>query len=159
MISSDLNQLLKKIKQHHRSALLRAPLRGAVLLFVLLTSPSRVCTLSVVPLSSRCLLFLLFVLLAFLSSLQLHTIMRASHVEKGLFAARDRKCRASLIIGCTTTTILERLSFRRHSPPAPSSHRTCAARIYIVHTYIETARIFPLFCIYRAAIGEELLKP
>lgn len=43
--------------------------------------------------------------------------MRASHVEKkGLFAARDRKCRASLIIGCTTTTILERLSFRHRIP-------------------------------------------
>jgi len=43
--------------------------------------------------------------------------MRASHVEEGLFAARDRKCRASLIIGCTTTTILERPRFRRRSPP------------------------------------------
>lgn len=49
----------------------------------------------------------------------LHTIMRASHVEKGLFAARDRKCRASLIIGCTTTTILERLSFRHRAPRSP----------------------------------------
>lgn len=51
----------------------------------------------------------------------LHTIMRASHVEKRLFAARDRKCRASLIIGCTTTTILERLSFRHRSSPIPGA--------------------------------------
>lgn len=106
MISSDLNQLLKKIKRHHRSSLPR-PQRA-----VPLPSPPP-------PLFVICSLYpwlLPLLLLPFLSSL--HTIMRASHVEKGLFAARDRKCRASLIIGCTTTTILERLSFRHRSPPS-----------------------------------------
>lgn len=70
--------------------------------------------------SSVCLLLLFPRLFSrrFFHLFWLHTIMRASHVEKGLFAARDRKCRASLIIGCTTTTILERLRFRHRFPPS-----------------------------------------
>lgn len=45
--------------------------------------------------------------------------MRASHVERKRDYLRhgiENLCRASLIIGCTTTTILERLSFRRRFP-------------------------------------------
>lgn len=103
MISSGLNQLLKKIKRHRRSSLLRPglPLPIPRRLFSLSVSLSSVSSSSssLLPLPPpACISFCL------------RTIMRASHVEKGLFAARDRKCRASLIIGCTTTTILERLS-------------------------------------------------
>ena len=133
MISSDLNQLPKKIKQHHWSSLPRP--KGCL---------SR-------PLSLICSLYLCLLppllLLPFLSSL--HTIMRASHVEKGLFAARDRKCRASLIIGCTTTTILERLSFRHRSSrsPRPAAGRETAAAA--------PRKIFlPPSCRYRRGIAE-----
>lgn len=128
MISSDLNQLLKKIKRHHRSSLPRP--KG--------------CPSPLDPFLSICSLYPwllpLPLLLPFLSSL--HTIMRASHVEKGLFAARDRKCCASLIIGCTTTTILERLSFRHRSSrflPGPAAGR---------ETFL------PPSCRYRRGIAE-----
>lgn len=154
MISSDLNQLLKKIKQHHRSALLRAPLRGAVLLFVLLTSPSRVCTLSV-SLAPPCLFLLLFVLLAFLSSLL------PPHDNESLPCGKGIICGTGSKMPCEphyrmhdyhdSGAALVSTSFPSRSLFPPDLRGT-----YIVHTYIETARIFPLYisCRYRRGIAE-----
>lgn len=95
MISGDLNQLLKKIKRHRSIQ----PVQPSISLPPSHLSFSRASSL--VPPSLLC------------------TIMRASHVERKRDYLRhgiENLCRASLIIGCTTTTILERLSFRRRFP-------------------------------------------
>lgn len=95
MISGDLNQLLKKIKRHRSIQ----PVQPSISLPPSHLSFSR--AFSLVPPSLLC------------------TIMRASHVERKRDYLRhgiENLCRASLIIGCTTTTILERLSFRRRFP-------------------------------------------